>query len=393
VLAARAARAQGSLSAPLPQETAPAWTVGATCYELFVRSFKDSDGDGIGDLNGLISKLDYINDGNPRSTRSLGARCIWLMPVDESPSYHGYDVSDYYRVARALGTNDDFKRMVAAAHDRGIRVLVDLVLNHSSDQHPHFQEALRDSASPYRAWYRWSPTDPGRGPWGSDIWHKSPLRDEYYYGIFSSHMPDLNYETPAVLEEAKHVAEYWLDSMHVDGFRFDLAAALARSLHDVDQLSAFFMLIHQDPTLSQIKMIAEPWDVGPGGYQVGNFPTRWAEWNGRYRDAMRAFWRGDGTWAAAGAGTVTSVATNHGLTGGTITGSGTIGIDVSASAAGQVVGKRPPGSATPSSTSATCAKVATSRVNQPQVSKPGARSSTPFRLTRPCVGRRPTSPQ
>jgi alpha-amylase len=226
VLAARAARAQGSLAAPLPQETAPAWTVGATCYELFVRSFKDSDGDGIGDLNGLISKLDYINDGNPRSTRSLGARCIWLMPVDESPSYHGYDVSDYYRVARALGTNDDFKRMVAAAHDRGIRVLVDLVLNHSSDQHPHFQEALRDSASPYRAWYRWSPTDPGRGPWGSDIWHKSPLRDEYYYGIFSSHMPDLNYETPAVLEEAKHVAEYWLDSMHVDGFRLDAVSYL-----------------------------------------------------------------------------------------------------------------------------------------------------------------------
>jgi alpha-amylase len=207
-------------------EAAPAWTKGATCYEVFVRSFYDSDGDGIGDLNGLTAKLDYINDGNPRSTHSLGARCIWLMPVDESPSYHGYDVSDYYRVAKVFGTNEDFKRLMEAAHKRGIKVLVDLVLNHSSDQHPHFQEALRDTTSPYRAWYRWSPTDPGRGPWGAPIWHKSPVRDEYYYGIFSSHMPDLNYETPAVLDEAKRVAKFWLDSMHVDGFRLDAVSYL-----------------------------------------------------------------------------------------------------------------------------------------------------------------------
>jgi len=191
-----------------------------------VRSFKDSDGDGIGDLKGATSKLDYINDGNPKSTHSLGARCIWLMPVDESPSYHGYDVSDYYRVARVLGTNDDFKMFAAEAHKRGIKVLVDLVLNHSSSEHPHFLEALRDTASPYRTWYRWSATDPGRGPWGSDIWHKSPVRNEYYYGIFSSHMPDLNYETTAVLDEAKRVAKFWIDSMHVDGFRLDAVSYL-----------------------------------------------------------------------------------------------------------------------------------------------------------------------
>jgi len=221
-----AARAQAPSARPLPTETAPAWTRGATCYELFVRSFKDSDGDGIGDLKGATSKLDHINDGNPKSTHSLGARCIWLMPVDESPSYHGYDVSDYYRVARVLGTNDDFKVFAAEAHKRGIKVLVDLVLNHSSSEHPHFLEALRDTASQYRAWYRWSATDPGRGPWGSDIWHKSPVRDEYYYGIFSSHMPDLNYETPAVLDEAKRVAEFWIDSMHVDGFRLDAVSYL-----------------------------------------------------------------------------------------------------------------------------------------------------------------------
>jgi glycogen operon protein len=104
----------------------------------------------------------------------------------------------------------------------------------------------------------------------------------------------LNAVHPRCLQLIMDSLRYWVLDMHVDGFRFDLAASLARSLHEVDQLSSFFMLIHQDPTLSQIKMIAEPWDVGPGGYQVGNFPTRWAEWNGRYRDAMRSFWRGDG---------------------------------------------------------------------------------------------------
>ncbi|MDQ2768468.1 MAG: alpha-amylase family glycosyl hydrolase, partial [Gemmatimonadota bacterium] len=119
-----------------------------------------------------------------------------------------------------------FKLFATEAHKRGIKVLVDLVLNHSSDRHPHFEEALRDTASPYRAWYRWSATDAGRGPWGSDLWHKSPVRDEYYYGIFSSHMPDLNYETPAVLDEAKHIAEFWIDSMNVDGFRLDAVSYL-----------------------------------------------------------------------------------------------------------------------------------------------------------------------
>ena len=115
---------------------------------------------------------------------------------------------------------------MAAAHKRGIKVIVDLVLNHSSDAHPHFQEALRDTASPYRSWYRWSPTKIDKGAWGSELWHKSPVRDEYYYGLFSPRMPDLNYETPAVVDEAKHIAEFWLDSMHVDGFRLDAVSYL-----------------------------------------------------------------------------------------------------------------------------------------------------------------------
>ncbi|HMA23062.1 MAG TPA: alpha-amylase family glycosyl hydrolase, partial [Gemmatimonadaceae bacterium] len=214
-----------SCARPSPTPAGPIaaadWTRGAVCYEIFVRSFSDSNGDGIGDINGLTAKLDYVNDGNPRSKADLGASCIWLMPVAESPSYHGYDVSDYYRVERDYGTNDDFKRFVAEAHRRGFRVLVDMVLNHASSEHPTFQAALRDTTSPSRAWYRFSPTPLGKGPWGAEAWHRSPVRDEYYYGVFWSGMPDLNYETPAVREEAKRIATFWLRDMGVDGFRLD----------------------------------------------------------------------------------------------------------------------------------------------------------------------------
>jgi glycosidase/predicted alpha/beta superfamily hydrolase len=207
--------------APAPAAPVPAWTRGAVCYEVFVRSFYDSDGDGIGDLNGLTRKLDYINDGNPASLTDLGASCIWLMPVARSPSYHGYDVSDYYRVEPAYGTNQDFKRLVTEAHRRGIRILVDMVLNHSSSELPAFQAALKDTTSPYRSWYRFAPTPRGKGPWGAEAWHRSPVRDEYYYGVFWSGMPDLDYRTPAVAQEAMEVATFWLREMGVDGFRLD----------------------------------------------------------------------------------------------------------------------------------------------------------------------------
>ena len=222
----RALGLAGALLAPasraVAQQSPPTWTRGATCYEIFVRSFADSDGDGIGDLKGLTAKLDYINDGKRDSRRALGARCIWLMPVAESPSYHGYDATDYYRVEKDYGTNDDFKAFVAEAHRRGIKVLVDMVLNHSSNQNLWFQAALSDTASPYRSWYRFSSTKPTeKGPWGQDPWHKSPVRDEYFYGVFSGRMPDLNYATPAVVDEAKKIARFWITEMHVDGFRLD----------------------------------------------------------------------------------------------------------------------------------------------------------------------------
>jgi alpha-amylase len=236
--------ASGLRAAPVAtRDSVPAWTRGGVCYEIFVRSFFDSDGNGIGDFNGLTAKLDYINDGSPSSTKDLGADCVWLMPVMPSPSYHGYDATDYYRINPDFGTNDDFRRFIAEAHRRGIHVLIDMVLNHESSEHPQFQSALNDTTSPYRSWFRWSATKPDqKGPWGQEVWHKSPVRDEYYYGIFWSGMPDLNYETPAVRDEAKKIARFWIQEMGVDGFRLDAVPYLVeegdrlagtRGTHDV----------------------------------------------------------------------------------------------------------------------------------------------------------------
>lgn len=240
-----AACSSSTLSTPvggLPKSTTQWWRDGV-CYEVFVRSFADADGDGIGDLRGLISRLDYINDGKPTSTASLGANCIWLMPIDKAASYHGYDVIDYYHVDPHYGSDEDFRNLVEEAHRRGIHVIVDFVPNHSSSEHPFFQSALHDPASPYRNWYRWSSVKPVQpSTWGQEVWHKSPVRDEYYYGLFWGGMPDLNYETPAVLQEMQKVAAYWLKDMHADGFRFDAIPYLVeegnqlahtRGTHDV----------------------------------------------------------------------------------------------------------------------------------------------------------------
>jgi len=233
--------------------TGPAWARGAVCYEVFVRSFYDSDGDGIGDLNGLIEKLDYID--------KLGASCIWLMPVAKSPSYHGYDVSDYYRVEPAYGTNDDFKRLVAGAHRRRIKVLVDMVLNHSSSEHPYFQAALHDTTSPYRAWYRFAPAPLGKGPHGGDDWHRSPVRDEYYYGVFWSGMPDLNYQTPAVRDEAKKIATFWLRDLGADGFRLDAVPYLVEEGTCLMGCPGTHAFLHE--------YAAHIDSVKPGAYTVG----------------------------------------------------------------------------------------------------------------------------
>ena len=212
------------MSSCAPQEAtsqASDWRDGGVCYEIFVRSFFDSDGDGVGDLEGLIQKLDYVNDGDPDTRSDLGANCIWLMPVAESPSYHGYDVTDYYRIDPEYGTNEDFKRLIEQAHGRGIRVLIDMVINHMSSQHPIFKETVSDPASPYRNWFRWSETPGPDNEYGDSNWHRAPDREDYYYGFFSPRMPDLNWETAAVREEMKKAATFWLGDMGADGLRLD----------------------------------------------------------------------------------------------------------------------------------------------------------------------------
>lgn len=195
------------------------WWNDTVFYEIFVRSFYDSDGDGVGDLNGLIEKLDYLNDGDPTTTDDLGITGIWLMPITVSPDYHGYHVTDYYQIDPEYGTNEDFKRLMEEAHARGIVVIVDLVINHTSKDHPWFQEAL-DPDSEKRDWYIWSEEDPGyRGPDGQKVWHNSA--SGYYYGVFNGLIPDLNFENPDVTAAMYDAAQFWLEEMNVDGFRLD----------------------------------------------------------------------------------------------------------------------------------------------------------------------------
>jgi len=196
------------------------WWDGAVFYEVFVRSFQDSNGDGKGDLQGLISRLDYLNDGDPSTTGDLGVDALWLMPVFASPSYHGYDVTDYETIAPDYGTNADLDALVAAAHARGMKVIVDLVLNHTSSQHPWFLDSASSPASAKRGWYVWSATNPGWGqPWGTaQTWYA--LNGAYYYGLFWSGMPDLNFLDPEVRAEAERIAKLWLGH-GVDGFRLD----------------------------------------------------------------------------------------------------------------------------------------------------------------------------
>ncbi|MCY4147726.1 MAG: alpha-amylase family glycosyl hydrolase [Chloroflexi bacterium] len=195
------------------------WWNDRVFYEVFIRSFQDSDGDGIGDIQGLISRLDYLNDGDPSAGEDLGITGLWLMPPTEAHSYHGYDVTDYYAVERDYGTLADMRQLVAAARERGIAVIVDMVLNHTSSRHPWFLGA-RSGDPAWRDWYIWADEDPGyHGPWGDVAWHRAG--GDYYYGVFWDGMPDLNFHNPAVTQEMQHVASFWLRDIGVDGFRLD----------------------------------------------------------------------------------------------------------------------------------------------------------------------------
>jgi alpha-amylase len=186
------------------------WWREAVFYEIFVRSFYDTDGDGIGDFNGVTQKLGYLQD--------LGITAIWLMPIHPSPSYHGYDVLNYFNVNPEYGTLADFTRLLVEAHQRGMHIIIDLVINHTSSGHPFFVAANSDPTSPYRGWYVWSDTDPGNG------WHQGS--SGFYFGLFCDCMPDLNYRNPEVTAFMENVVNFWLGDIGVDGFRVDAAKHL-----------------------------------------------------------------------------------------------------------------------------------------------------------------------
>ncbi|RMH02432.1 MAG: maltose alpha-D-glucosyltransferase [Chloroflexi bacterium] len=196
------------------------WYQEAVFYELYIRAYKDSNGDGHGDFRGAIEKLDYI--------KSLGVDCIWILPMYPSPLRDdGYDIADYMDIHPDYGTLDDFKAFLDAAHERGLRVVTDLVMNHTSDQHPWFQAARRDRHSPYRDYYVWSDTGKEYADariifldYEESNWTYDEVAGQYYWHRFYSSQPDLNYDNPVVHEEMFRIIRFWLD-MGVDGFRAD----------------------------------------------------------------------------------------------------------------------------------------------------------------------------
>jgi isoamylase len=260
-------------------------------YELHVKGFTKLNPAVPRELRGTYAGL-----ASPESIgylKSLGITAVELMPVQQHAddmhlaekglsNYWGYNTYGFYAPdlayagAPAGGAEiQDFKRMVRAFHEADIEVILDVVYNHTaegSELGPTLSLRGIDNASYYR------------------LMAQEPRRYMDYTGCGNT----LNMRTPAVLRLVMDSLRYWVADMHVDGFRFDLASTLARELHEVDKLGAFFDIIHQDPVLSQVKLIAEPWDLGEGGYQVGNFPVGWTEWNEKYRDAVRRFWKGAG---------------------------------------------------------------------------------------------------
>jgi isoamylase len=259
-------------------------------YELHVRGFTKRHPGVRADLQGTYAGL--ASDEAIAHLKALGVTAVELLPVhhivDESflherglTNYWGYSSIGFlaphagYAATGAQGEQiKEFKGMVKALHRAGIEVILDVVYNHTAEGN-HLGPMLSFKGIDNAAYYRLMPDDPSR------------------YMDFTGTGNSLNPVHPSVLRLIMDSLRYWVIDCHVDGFRFDLASALARELYDVDRLSAFFDVIHQDPVLSQVKLIAEPWDLGPGGYQVGNFPVLWTEWNGIYRDTMRDVWRGE----------------------------------------------------------------------------------------------------
>jgi isoamylase len=257
-------------------------------YELHVKGFTNQHPDIPEEIRGTYAGL-----GHPVSVnylKSLGVTAIELMPVHQFvndrhlvekglSNYWGYNTIGFFspdiRYAASSergGQVLEFKNMVKAMHQAGIEVILDVVYNHTAEGN-HMGPTLSFKGVDNQSYYRLT-------------------EDQRYYMDYTGTGNTLNANLPNVLRLIMDSLRYWITEMHVDGFRFDLAPALARELHAVNKLSAFFDIIHQDPVISQVKLIAEPWDIGEGGYQVGNFPHEWAEWNGKYRDCIRDYWRG-----------------------------------------------------------------------------------------------------
>lgn len=242
-----------------------AWWNDRVFYEVFVRSFGDADGDGIGDLRGLIDHLDDLNDGDPTTDADLGIDGLWLMPVFEATSYHGYDTTDYRGVEPDYGSLDDLRALVEAAHARGMAVILDLALNHTSSEHPWFRASAAGDQT-YADWYRWQATDPG---WpavaGGPPWHR--LGTRFYYGAFGPGMPDLNLESPAVTAELTDVARFWITEVGVDGYRLDAVKHLIEEGPDRQVntastrawLRAFRAAVHERAPAALL--LGEVWDI------------------------------------------------------------------------------------------------------------------------------------
>ncbi len=259
-------------------------------YEVHVKGFTKLHPDVPEKMRGTYAGL--ISEAAIRHLKELGVTAVELMPVHEHAydhhlvkkglkNYWGYNTLTYFapetRYAMSPtpdGSVREFKTMVRNLHAAGLEVILDVVYNHTAEGN-HLGPTLSLRGIDNHAYYRLTSDNPR------------------YYTDYTGCGNTLNMVHPRVLQLIMDSLRYWVLEMHVDGFRFDLASALARELHEVDKLGAFFDIIHQDPILSQVKLIAEPWDLGEGGYQVGNFPVGWTEWNGKYRDVVRRFWKGD----------------------------------------------------------------------------------------------------
>ena len=259
-------------------------------YEMHVKGFTKLHPNVPEPLRGTYEAL--TTEAAIEHLQQLGVTAVELMPVHHHAydrhlverglsNYWGYNTQAFFAPDIRYSASGDpdasvreFKRMVKALHSAGLEVILDVVYNHTAEGN-HLGPTLSLRGIDNLSYYRLVPDD------------------KRYYLDFTGCGNTLNMRSPQVLQLIMDSLRYWVLEMHVDGFRFDLASTLARELYDVDRLGAFFDIVHQDPVLSQVKLIAEPWDLGAGGYQVGNFPVLWTEWNGKYRDAMRAFWRGD----------------------------------------------------------------------------------------------------